>query len=259
MRLRGDESRAMVMETAGSLGLPLDMPPHVYIVIAVTILCVRVLHVALAPPPRRPMDGPPLRTMVVLGSGGHTAEMFALLRAMSPRRYAPRHYVIADTDTTSRVKAEHHEAAVGESLAESSDVDDDELSIASEYSVGTIPRAREVGQGWIHSFFTTVRAAVHAAAVVFRERPHVLLCNGPGTCVPVVAWAFVARTLRPVTWFVGVGSRPAIVYVESAARTKTMSLTGRILYTTRLADEVFVQWEGLARRYPRAKFAGRVC
>jgi beta-1,4-N-acetylglucosaminyltransferase len=138
-------------------------------------------------------------------------------------------------------------------------VDDDELSIASEYSVGTIPRAREVGQGWIHSFFTTVRAAVHAAAVVFRERPHVLLCNGPGTCVPVVAWAFVARTLRPVTWFVGVGSRPAIVYVESAARTKTMSLTGRILYTTRLADEVFVQWEGLARRYPRAKFAGRVC
>jgi beta-1,4-N-acetylglucosaminyltransferase len=49
------------------------------------------------------------------------------------------------------------------------------------------------------------------------------------------------------------------VYVESAARTKTMSLTGRILYTTRLADEVFVQWEGLARRYPRAKFAGRVC
>ena len=69
--------------------------------------------------------------------------------------------------------------------------------------------------------------------------------------MPIVAGAFVSRVIGIAT--------PAAVYVESAARTKTMSLTGRILYATRLADEVFVQWEGLARRYPRAKYAGRVC
>ena len=69
--------------------------------------------------------------------------------------------------------------------------------------------------------------------------------------MPVAAGAFAARVFAVAT--------PAVVYVESAARTKTMSLTGRILYATRLADEVFVQWEGLARRYPRAKYAGRVC
>ena len=189
--------------------------------------------------------------MIVLGSGGHTAEMFALLRALSPRRYAPRHYVIADTDSTSLVKAEAHEAAVGEALADASDVDDDELAVFSEYSVTRIPRAREVGQGWIHSFFTTARACVSAFRAVLAEKPDAVLCNGPGTCVPIVAGAFVSRVIGIAT--------PAAVYVESAARTKTMSLTGRILYATRLADEVFVQWERLARRYPRAKYAGRVC
>jgi beta-1,4-N-acetylglucosaminyltransferase len=37
-----------------------------------------------------------------------------------------------------------------------------------------------------------------------------------------------------------------------------MSLTGKILYHSRIADRVFVQWEGLRARYPRATYAGRV-
>ena len=120
-----------VVEAAGSLGVTPETTPHFLVAVLVAILALRVLHVAFAPPPRRPLDGPPLRTTIVLGSGGHTAEMFALLRALSPRRYAPRHYIIADTDTTSLVKAEAHEAAVGESLADASDVDDDELATAT--------------------------------------------------------------------------------------------------------------------------------
>ena len=39
--------------------------------------------------------------MAVLGSGGHTAEMLALLKGLDFATYAPRHYVIADTDHTS--------------------------------------------------------------------------------------------------------------------------------------------------------------
>ena len=239
------------VEAAGSLGVTPEMTPRFLVAVLVAIIALRVLHVAFAPPPRRPLDGPPLRTTIVLGSGGHTAEMFALLRALSPRRYAPRHYIIADTDTTSLVKAEAHEAAVGESLADASDVDDDELATASEYAVTRIPRAREVGQGWVHSFFTTMRAMFSAFRAVFAEKPDAVLCNGPGTCVPWSRRISVMRVIAAAT--------PAVVYVESAARTKTMSLTGRILYATRLADEVFVQWEGLARKFPRAKYAGRVC
>lgn len=49
-----------------------------------------------------------------------------------------------------------------------------------------------------------------------------------------------------------------IVYVESIARVKRLSLSAKILYHLRLADVLVVQWEALAKRYPRATYAGRV-
>ena len=49
-----------------------------------------------------------------------------------------------------------------------------------------------------------------------------------------------------------------IVYVESIARVSSLSLSGSILYRGRVADGFFVQWPGLAAKYPRAKFSGRL-
>ena len=53
-------------------------------------------------------------------------------------------------------------------------------------------------------------------------------------------------------------TRSRVVYVESIARTESLSLTGKILYHARLADLFFVQWPGLAQRLPRAVYAGRL-
>ena len=212
----------------------------------------RALVVAVAPPGRRPLDGPSLPSLVVLGSGGHTAEMFAILRALDPRRYAPRAYVVADTDHTSVSKVERHEASVGAALADS-DATDAELERWTSHAVVRLPRSREVGQSYLLSVFTTLRAIIAAFALVLRERPRVVLCNGPGTCLPVCVAAFVAKCLpEPV------GRAPVVVFVESVARVQSLSLTGKLLYHLRLADEVFVQWETLAERYPRTTLAGRV-
>ncbi len=49
-----------------------------------------------------------------------------------------------------------------------------------------------------------------------------------------------------------------IVYVESIARTRRFSLSAKLLYHLRMADLLFVQWEHLAKTYPRAVFAGRL-
>jgi len=38
---------------------------------------------------------------------------------------------------------------------------------------------------------------------------------------------------------------------------ETLSLSGKIML--RLADHFLVQWPGLAKRYPRAHFIGRLC
>ena len=49
-----------------------------------------------------------------------------------------------------------------------------------------------------------------------------------------------------------------VLFVESIARVETLSLTGRILYAARLADEVLVQWPALHARYPRARLIGPI-
>jgi hypothetical protein len=49
----------------------------------------------------------------------------------------------------------------------------------------------------------------------------------------------------------------SIVYVESFARVKSLSMSGHIMY--HLADKFVVQWEGLCARYPRAVYAGVLC
>jgi hypothetical protein len=49
-----------------------------------------------------------------------------------------------------------------------------------------------------------------------------------------------------------------ILYVESIARVRKLSLSGYILYFSRMADQFFVQWPELQARFPRSTYAGRL-
>lgn len=173
------------------------------------------------------------RALVVLGSGGHTSEMFSLLARLGDDVCAERAYVVANTDAGSVRKAEVFERSRGRERAR----------------VHAIARAREVGQSWTSSAASAARALADAVGVVVRERPDVVICNGPGTCVPVV---LVAMVMRAVGW-----ERPTTVFVESACRARSLSLTGKIFYHARCVDAVFVMWERVAELYPRATFIGR--
>ena len=124
-------------------------------------------------------------------------------------------------------------------------------------TVIALPRAREVGQSYLTSIFTTLRALWAAVSLAFSQRPDLLLVNGPGTCLPVVVATKIAALLGGK--FFGFGlCKGKVCYVESIARTRSLSLTGRILYHLRLADLFFVQWPALAERFPRATCAGRL-
>lgn len=75
-----------------------------------------------------------------------------------------------------------------------------------------------------------------------------VLCNGPGTCVPICAAAVLLGVL-------GV-KRVTVVYVESLCRVEHLSLTGRILRP--FADYFLVQWPALKRKYPTSVYLGRI-
>ena len=205
--------------------------------------------------------------------GGHTAEILALLARFELNTYSPRRYIVADTDKMSGQKAIAFENSKAAATTKPPSKDDQPLETETKqttinrrmksektvpvddnsskhYSIVSIPRSREVGQSFRSSIYTTLRASTYAMYAVFSFRPELVLTNGPGTALPVVVAAVVGRIL-------GLASTK-IVYVESIARVKNLSLTGNILYQLRLTDEFLVQWEELVETHPRATYAGRL-
>lgn len=168
------------------------------------------------------------KLMVVIGSGGHTAEMMKLLEGFSSKYY-PRIYVVGETDQRSFSKLETFEN-----------------SREKRHIVIKIKRSREVAQSWISTIYTTMLALIDSFSTVFRHKPDLILCNGPGTCVPICLAAFVMRVFYL--------NNTKTIYVESICRVKTLSLSGKILY--HFADQFLVQWEELQILYPKAKYLG---
>ncbi|XP_017074436.1 UDP-N-acetylglucosamine transferase subunit ALG14 homolog [Drosophila eugracilis] len=182
-------------------------------------------------------------TYIILGSGGHTAEMCRLTQALlqqtnthQAEKYQSIHLILANSDSTS--EHQFRQALPVES---------------KKAEVFKVPRSRSVGQSWLSSIFTTLWALLWCCYLVWRDRPQLILCNGPGTCVPFCYAAYMWRLL---------GRLPAhskIVFVESFCRVKSLSLSGRLLLP--IADLFVVHWPTLATRYANKKnmrYFGRI-
>ncbi|KAJ0082407.1 hypothetical protein Patl1_10141 [Pistacia atlantica] len=163
--------------------------------------------------------------------GGHTAEMMNLLSVLQMDRFAPRFYIAAATDNMSLQKARVFE----DSLVHKNGVKGSTAQFMQIY------RSREVGQSYITSVWTTLLAIAHALWLMIRIRPQVVLCNGPGTCIPLCVLG--------IRW-------SSVFYVESIARVKRLSLSGLLLYRLHIADQFFVQWPQLQRKHPQAHYVG---
>jgi beta-1,4-N-acetylglucosaminyltransferase len=81
---------------------------------------------------------------------------------------------------------------------------------------------------------------LEAWRILRRERPHLILSNGPG---PVVPFALIGKLLRIPTLF-----------IEEMNRVTSPSLSGRIMYY--LADRFFYQWKSLEHFFPRGTYGG---
>ncbi|CAL1684043.1 unnamed protein product [Lasius platythorax] len=165
--------------------------------------------------------------MIILGSGGHTAEMLRIVEHLNFENYSPRVYICARTDELSAEKVRNLE-------------DGNE-----DYKIVEIYRSREVRQSYFTSIWTTGFATLNCLPILWRENPELILCNGPGTCVPLCIVAFLFKALCI--------TQNVIVFIESFCRVKSFSLTGKILYY--LADHVVVQWAYLSKPvYSRSVF-----
>ena len=126
---------------------------------------------------KKRMGATTMKTLVVLGSGGHTTEMLNLVKNLDISRYTPLIYVVATTDTTSIERVAAFEEGRKPDL------------------ILKIPRSREVGQSYLSSIATTLWSFLFAARLVLNVRPSLVLCNGPGTCLPIAVMTLILRIL----------------------------------------------------------------
>eukprot|EP00871_Galdieria_phlegrea_P000011 jgi/Galph1/100/GphlegSOOS_G4780.1 len=210
----------------------------------------------------RPLVKDRIRLMVILGSGGHTAELIEVLRSIGrvglfeekdssssdlsksllqiPPSQVEITYVAATSDKHSAIKAQRlHER--------------DGMLSCFQCRMIFLPRAREVGQSYFSSLFTTLFSLMVACKKFLFSSyvPDVVLCNGPGTCVPVVIIIFI----RNVIFSLPLKNKTSrIIFIESVARVRTLSLSGRLLYP--FVHRFLVQWPDIRERYPLVEYTG---
>ncbi|KAL9052224.1 MAG: hypothetical protein Q9162_005549 [Coniocarpon cinnabarinum] len=192
----------------------------------------------------------PIWIMIVLGSGGHTAEMLALLRDLDISRYTYRTYIVSSGDAFSRQRAQEFEQLI---RSRHPDVD------GGSHGTILVPRARKVHQSLLSTPWSSLQCLRSCVALLRKPGiiipphtyPDIIITNGPATGVIMVLASYTVRLLnRKAT-----KGKLRTVYVESWARVKRLSLSGRILLP--LVNRFIVQWEALAKSTGgRAEYLG---
>jgi beta-1,4-N-acetylglucosaminyltransferase len=212
--------------------------------------------------------------------------MFALLRDLDTQKYTHRTYVVSSGDAFSAQRAAAFEREL-EERATSKRSEEQEKGVGKpgpmpriaptgqtevkqrqeakhhvgprHYTIATIPRARRVHQPLYTTPFSALQTLLSAFSLFLSTSgpdhlalPNLVVTNGPATAVIVVLAAFILRFFN----IRGAESESLCrtVYVESFARVKTLSLSGKLL--VRVVDRFLVQWEELEGYAGRAEYCG---
>lgn len=194
------------------------------------------------------VDHLPARFIVcILGSGGHTTEMMEIMRKTSrPAANVHRRYVLTEGDEHSVRAIGRYERALKEMP---------ELKPGT-FDIYQVTRARRVHQSRITAPFTCLISALdmyHAFTSPVEERdghgekenfkhPHMLITNGPAT--GLIA-ALVAHLMKML--YLTDTKHLTVLFIETWAHVRTLSLTGRLVHACHFADMFIAQHTALAR------------
>lgn len=185
---------------------------------------------------------PAVSYLYVLGSGGHTTEMIALMKlTFKANHNQHRRYITTSGDQHSLNQQIALEQAIQEKFPSGG---------AGTHDTIVVTRARSVYQSYFSSIFTSLQSA-HDILLALTEiphpraadpnaehfrSPHVIVTNGPGTGFVVGIVAYLLKL-----FFVVPNGRLRIVFVETWARTHKLGLTGKLFHISRIADLFVVQ------------------
>lgn len=131
-----------------------------------------------------------MKLLIVLGEGGHTAELLKLVDLLGD--HYDYHYIVSKQDNLSANHIKH------------------------PGPIHKLSRPRGKQTGKLAAAFCTILAGIQSLWVLLRVRPAAILSTGPAIAVPV---SIIGKFLRV-----------RIIFVETGSRIRSLSLTGRIMY-----------------------------
>lgn len=160
--------------------------------------------------------------MFVLGSGGHTGELLIMIQKLNFDKFCDCYFVSSHNDKSSEKK-------VKETIQLSN-------YTKTHFHFIKIYRARNVGQSFISSIPTTIYSLLQSVFVLIKNRPSMIVSNGPGVAFPLMMGGYILKFLMILVEF-------KILFIESYCRTKSISLCGKMIEP--FCDRFVVLWEGL--------------
>jgi beta-1,4-N-acetylglucosaminyltransferase len=188
--------------------------------------------------------------LIFIGSGGHTTEIISLLRLFEPFDHSIfRRYIVTTGDSRSQKIIDDFEAERSERRRHLSHP-------PGLYEIVWVARARYVGQSWLTTPFTALESVFDCYKILTMRRPlsdpigpiefpQTIICNGPGSSAVFVLVSHLMRMYGLIP-----ANRCVTLFVESIARVRSLSLTGKIFYYLDIADAFVVQHKGVKEVYP---------
>jgi len=105
--------------------------------------------------------------------------MVRLLNDLDVKKFSPRQYIVAQSDHASHCKIKELEKHLDSS--------------PEDFQITTISRSREVKQSWASTAVSFIRSTFESIRIIGFYHPDLILCNGPGTCVPICLVAFIFK------------------------------------------------------------------
>jgi beta-1,4-N-acetylglucosaminyltransferase len=234
----------------------------------VATVCLILLRLRVVLDPERPKSRrqrcqESTHLLIVLGSGGHSAEMIGMLeravreddecRRLEWRDYTYRTWVVGKGDRISARRAKEFEEMVEGLQKEKGEANGKvEHKDEARYRIVTVPRAREIHQSAFTAPISCFRCMLACWTVLLPsatngldiDAPDLILCTGPATATILVFTSILLRFFDVR----GCDSRGKVrtVYVESWARVKKLSLSGKLM--VHVVDRFFVQWPQLLKK-----------
>ena len=80
--------------------------------------------------------------------------------------------------------------------------------------------------------------------VFLKEKPDVIISTGVLSSIPML--------------FIGHVFKKKVIYIESFAKINSPTMTGKLVYKRKWADQFYVQWESMKKFYPNAIYKGGI-